>query len=392
MPCVAAVGIATIKCGLFREIPVLRKYLLLIILIGMMTEVMSQEKSPDPVVDLSTMTDLSSLVEKLANKQVVFVGESHDQYQHHLNQLAIIKGLYAKHSDLVIGLEFFFQPYQPILDQYISGEIDETEMIRQTDYFNRWRFDYRLYRPILRFAREKGIPLIALNLESEITSQVGQGGIESLPEELKMRLPSQIDRDNEAYRSRLQEVFDSHPHRDGGDFERFLDVQLLWDEGMAQQAADWMQVHPDSHLVILAGVGHLMYRNGIPDRLLRRLPVSQAIVLNTNTLELLNRDLADYVVLATEQTLPPSGKMGILLDAEGSPLSISGFTKESGGAEAGLKKKDRLISIDDQPIASYTDLRIVLMDKAVGDTIKVEIERNRLFFGPIVKTYQVTLH
>ena len=86
----------------------LRKFLTLIIMASIMTGSMAKEKSSDPVVDLSTLIDLSSLVEKISDKQVVFVGESHDQYQHHLNQLAIIKGLHAKHSDLGIGLEFFF--------------------------------------------------------------------------------------------------------------------------------------------------------------------------------------------------------------------------------------------------------------------------------------------
>ena len=369
----------------------LRKHLLLLILACMMTEPMAKEKSSDPVVDLSALIDLSSLVEKVSDKQVVFVGESHDQYQHHLNQLAIIKGLHAKHSDLAIGLEFFFQPYQSVLDRYIRGEIDESDLIRQTDYFNRWRFDYRLYRPIFRYAREQGIPLIALNLESEITEQVGREGIESLPEELKMRIPSQIDRDNQDYRKRLQAIFDAHPHREGRDFERFLDVQLLWDEGMAQQAAEWIKANPGRHLVILAGVGHLMYGDGIPSRLSRRVPASQAIVLNVNSPAELNQELADYLILAAEQPLPPRGKLGVFLNVEDSPPSVSGFVKESGAAEAGIKEKDRLISIDDQPILSYADLRIALMDRTVGETVKVAVERDRLFIGSIVETYQVPL-
>jgi uncharacterized iron-regulated protein len=376
---------------LLLEIFVLRKHLSFIIMACIMTGSLADEKSADPVVDLSTLIDLSGLVEKVSDKQVVFVGESHDQYQHHLNQLAIIKGLHAKHSDLAIGLEFFFQPYQEVLDRYIAGEIDEAELIRETDYFNRWRFDYRLYRPIFRYAKEQGIPLIALNLEKEITSQVGREGIESLSEEMKQRIPAEIDRDNEAYRSRLKTVFDAHPHREDSDFEQFLDVQLLWDEGMAEQAAKWMKEHPASHMVILAGVGHLIYGDGIPSRLARRIDASQAIVLNVNNSIDMDPDLADYLVLAGEQKLPPSGKLGVFLDVESSPPVVSGFTQESGAAEAGLKEKDQLISIDDQPIDSYADLRIALMDREVGETVKVEVKRDRLFLGIIVETYQVTL-
>jgi uncharacterized iron-regulated protein len=128
------------------------------------------------VVDPATLTGLDALVTKLADRRVVFVGESHDRYEDHLNQLAVIRGLHERDVDLAIGMEMFQQPFQPALDAYIAGEISEVEMLRRTDYFERWRFDYRLYRPILRYAREHGIPVIALNLDGEITAKVGKAG------------------------------------------------------------------------------------------------------------------------------------------------------------------------------------------------------------------------
>ncbi len=368
--------------------------LLFVILACTMAAVHADEDAPgpDPVIDLSAMIDVSTLIEKVSDRQVVFVGESHDQYQHHLNQLAVIKGLHAKHSDLAIGLEFFFQPYQAVLDRYIAGEIEEADLLRETEYFNRWRFDYRLYRPIFQYAREHGIALIALNLESEITRQVGKEGIESLSEELKQRLPEEIDRDNEEYRKRLQSVFDSHPHKEGRSFENFLDVQLLWDEGMAQRAAQWLQAHPDSHLVILAGVGHVIYGDGIPKRLSRRFDATQAIILNVDAVAGLSQAMADYLIVAEQNQLPPSGKLGVLLDTDNTPLSISGFVEGSGAEEAGVEKWDRLLAIDGQPISSYADVRIALIDKGVGDQVELKVERDRVLLGTIEETLQVTLH
>ena len=38
-------------------------------------------------------------------------------------------------------------------------EINEADMLKQTEYYDRWRFDYRLYRPIVQFAKDKGIAL-----------------------------------------------------------------------------------------------------------------------------------------------------------------------------------------------------------------------------------------
>ncbi|PVV09675.1 MAG: hypothetical protein B6D77_09600 [gamma proteobacterium symbiont of Ctena orbiculata] len=365
--------------------------LLFFILVCATTGARAHELAPDPVIDLAAMMDVSSLIEKVSDRQVVFVGETHDQYQHHLNQLAIIKGLHAKHSDLGIGLEFFFQPYQDVLDRYVAGEIDEADLIRQSEYFSRWRFDYRLYRPIFQYAREHGIPLIALNLESEITRQVGKEGIESLSEELKQRLPDEIDRDNQGYRQRLQSIFDAHPHKDGRSFENFLEAQLLWDEGMAQRAAEWMQRNPESHLVILAGVGHLMYGDGIPKRLSRRIDASQAIILNVDTAAELDQKMADYLILAEKHDLPAAGKLGVLLDTTSSPPSITGFVNNSGAREAGVEKSDRLLAIDGQPIESYADIRIALMDREVGDKVDLQVERERLLLGTITETLQVTL-
>ena len=149
------------------------------------------------VIDVAAVADIETLLERLADKRVVFVGESHDRYEDHLNQLAIIAGLQAQGKDLAIGMEFFQQPFQPHLDAFVAGEMSEADFLRQTEYFERWRFDYRLYRPILRFARDNRIPLVALNLEKEITDQVGDGGIASLSADQSSRIPVDIDRDDE---------------------------------------------------------------------------------------------------------------------------------------------------------------------------------------------------
>lgn len=370
----------------------LRLSSLMILLAGMMTWAQAAEKAPNAVVDLSTLMNMDRLIEQVADHRVVYVGESHDQYQHHLNQLAIIRGLHARHPQLAIGLEFFFQPFQPVLDRYIAGEIEEDALIRETEYFDRWRFDYRLYRPIFRYAREHGIPLVALNLEREITEQVAREGVESLSEEQQARLPGEIDRGNPAYIERIRSVFDLHPTREGRSFENFLQVQLLWDESMAERVAGWLQANPEGHMVVLAGVGHLMYRQGIPDRVTRRIPVSSAVVLNVNQTDELDADVADYLVMSTRSDLPPAGKLGVFLDLEDTPPKVSGFDETSGAAEAGVESGDRLLAIDGSPISSYADIRIALMDKAVGDSVEVEVERERLLLGTLRKTFNVTLN
>lgn len=369
-----------------------RTNLLFLALASMMTWAAAEEKPSNAVLDLSALLDLSQLVERVADRQVVYVGEAHDRYQHHLNQLSIVQSLHAKHNNLVIGLEFFYQPFQSVLDRYVAGEIDEVDLLRESEYFDRWRFDYRLYRPILRYAREQKIPLIALNLEREITDQVGKSGMESLSEELRLRLPQEILREDPDYRQRMKEIFDMHPHTQSGDFERFLDVQLLWDEGMAERAAQWLRDNPHGHMVILAGIGHVIDRRGIPDRLARRIPVTDAVVLNADAVDELKPDMGDYLILTQNQQLPPAGKLGVFLDTDESPPRVSGFGESSGAAEAGVIKGDRLVSIDGIPIASYADIRLALLDKAVGEKVRLEVERVMVIIGSLRRSYDVTLN
>lgn len=345
------------------------------------------------VVDVAALEDMERLVDRLAEDRIVFVGETHDRYEDHLNQLAVIAGLHAQGKDLAIGMEFFQQPYQPHLDAFVRGELSEKDLLRRTQYFEHWRYDYRLYRPILRFAREHGIPVIALNLESELTDKVGDGGIESLSDQERTRIPAEMDRGDEVYRQRVKEVFDHHPKGKEGNFDHFLEVQLLWDEGMAERAARYLQGHPEKTLVILAGIGHLEFRQGIPQRLLRRVPAESAVVLN-GTQRDLDAKVADFLLYPRRVELPASGLLGVMLDTEskGEGVAIRDFTDGSGAKAAGLEPGDRIIKVGEEPVASYSDIRIALIGSHPGQTLPVEVLRARLVGADERLTLAVELH
>ena len=77
------------------------------------------------IVDAENQHSLERLLEALDSKQAIFVGETHDRYDHHLNQLTVIRGLHERGVDLAVGMEFFQAPFQPFLDHYVAGKIDE---------------------------------------------------------------------------------------------------------------------------------------------------------------------------------------------------------------------------------------------------------------------------
>lgn len=345
------------------------------------------------VIETAALTGLDDLIPHLLDRRVVYVGEQHDRLEDHLNQLAIVRGLHEQDRDIAIGMEFFQQPFQNILDAYVNGEIGEAEMLRRTEYFERWRYDYRLYRPILRYAREHGLPLIALNLPKEITEKAGDVGIEGLDEDERARIPAQIERGDDSYRARVKAVFDMHPKAEDADFEHFLDVQLLWDEGMAERAADYLGANPTKTLVVLAGVGHIEHGHGIPDRVARRVDVTSASIVN-GTHRPLSITLADYVLFPPRLDLPATGLLGVMLDTEstGEGIGVQGFAPNSGAKAAGVEEGDRIVKVGDTPIDDYADIRIVLMDSAPGERKSVEVVRKPFVGGAKRLRFEVELH
>ncbi|WP_277949335.1 ChaN family lipoprotein [Chromatium okenii] len=53
---------------------------------------------------------------------------------------------------------------------------------------------------------------------------------------------------------------------------------------MADRAAQALINYPDRTLIVFAGAGHLEYRQGIPNRLLRRKAVNIAVLLKWHSI------------------------------------------------------------------------------------------------------------
>ena len=326
-------------------------------------------------IDLKNLHTLDKVLDRLQQQRLVYVGETHDRFDHHLNQLAVIKRWYADNPKLAIGMEMFQQPFQQALDDYIAGSTDEKTFLRAVQYYDRWRMDYRLYRPIIEFARANHIPVIALDVTDELRRKIGMQGIENLTPDDRAQVPAEIDRSNTEYRELMQAIFQLHPPVHGQMFERFMEVQLVRDEAMAQRIAEYLQQHKDSRMVVLAGGGHLVYGYGIPQRVTRRLPVASAIVLNDVTHEP-RPELADYVLLPRPAGLPPAGRLGVMLDtSESGVVRITGMSHGSPAIAAGLHKDDIIAAIDTEATGDMTDVKFALAEKKPGDVVMVTVTR-----------------
>jgi uncharacterized iron-regulated protein len=212
------------------------------------------------------------LIEELLDARAIYVGEKHHSPHDHSVQLWIVHALHQKDPSLAIGLEMVKRPFQASLDRYLTGEIDEETFLSEVEWEDRWGYPFFLYRPILRYAKEKRIPVYALNAKDEVTRKVAREGMSALDEIERASIPD-LDLSNEQHKAQVREAFDGHHEGGHGemDFDNFYAAQVIWDETMAYEVARVLRTSaPPNRIVVLAGGGHVRDGLGIPSRAAKR--------------------------------------------------------------------------------------------------------------------------
>ncbi len=318
--------------------------------------------------------DINSVISKIEDSKIIYVGETHDQMAHHINQLNIIKGIYQKYKKLAVGMEMFQRPYQKYLDEYINGKIDEKTFLKKTHYFETWGFDYNLYKPIIDYAKENKIPIVALNIDNKINKKVFKKGIDSLTPEEKKKLPKEIDFTNEDYKEHLKSIFDTHNKTNKMNFDYFYQAQLIWDETMAETIDKFLRKNPDYKIVVVAGNGHIKYGYGIPNRVYRRNKFSYKIVLND---EEEKRNIGDYILYPEEIKSIKSIKLGIFLTEKDGKVKVEKVMKNSIADKTGIKKGDIILKLNDFEIHSVEDLKIALFYQEKNKDGGIKVKRGK---------------
>lgn len=342
-------------------------------------------------VEAPTLKTLPEIMARVADKKIIYVGETHDLFSNHVMELEVIKDLHRRGRKFAIGMEMFERPFQNVVDEYIDGKIDEKAFLKGTGYFKRWGFDYNLYRPILEYARSERIPVVALNQRQEIVDKVFRSGLDSLSEEERKSVPPRMDFSNEAYKERLKKVF--LEHRDLEDFKTssfdfFYQSQILWDETMSESINEFLKGHPEDQMVVLAGSGHLEYGYGIPQRTARRNGYDYTIILNDVGLE---KGIADYVLFPGTIPAIRSPRLMVFVKEVDGKVEITGFPPESPSRKAGIEAGDILLAIDHTPIKNVEDLKIELLFMKKGETVHVRILRKSFFGASKEMDFQVVL-
>jgi aminopeptidase N len=336
----------------------------------------------------AAINSFDQIITELAEKRVIYIGETHDSLADHRLQLKIIQGLRRKGLDLAIGMEMFPASSQQALDDYLLKQtiMDEAEFLRASHWFDVWRYDWRLFRPTFTFCRQNKIPVYGINVDRKIVSTVfSDGNTDTLsPEQLETIAPER-DLALDGYVERLRQVHGFHtksPHEKNKGISGFVQSQAIWDESMAENIAKILQENPEKTVVVIAGSQHTRKDSGIPPRLARRINVAQASVLNiyANNPPIDPSIQADYFFLSEAIFLKAKGKIGIGLipekDADDKEhLKISSLSHAGKAKQAGIKENDIIVTINGQAAKNMEDIGILMMDSRAGDVLKITVLR-----------------
>ena len=255
------------------------------------------------IVHLKTAKAISfeQLIDQVGAKRLIFIGEIHNNPEHHLIQVQILQALMSQHQSLAVAMEFFNKTQQSVLDHYLEGSTTETEFLKDVGWHKNWAYAYHFYRPLLTMIKEKGRKILAINAPNTIVKKVARSGLSSLAPNERNQLASHINLKNESHRKYLYQIFEKHPHHDMKRFDFFYEAQCVWEDTMAENIADYLSKTKEK-LIVLTGNGHIINKYGIPDRTLNRIKIPMVTILLqplTGPLTI-KRKMADYIWLTGE--------------------------------------------------------------------------------------------
>ncbi len=249
---------------------------------------------------------------RLATYDVVFVGEQHDDPETHRVELALLQALQERLGNrLTLAMEMFERDNQSGLSDYLAGRISSDEFSKVVRLWKNYLTDYR---PLIEFAREKAVPVIASNAPQSLVRRVSREGLSALgnltPEE-KGWVARYINAPvGDEYERRFQEVMNqghgsNGPAMDPTMVRRFYEAQCVRDDTMAESVV--LALRDRKTILHINGSFHSDAGLGTAARVHWRKPLGTRIgivkVVPTRTPPTMDnlKGEADYVIFVPDQ-------------------------------------------------------------------------------------------
>ncbi len=221
-----------------------------------------------------------SLIVQSLNSDIIFFGELHNSAIAHWYQLEMVKDLADDdQKKTIIGMEMFEADQQILIDEYFNGWINQRSFESEARLWNNYQTDYK---PIVEFARENELLMIATNIPRRYANAVYSGGLDQLDsfsddaKQWMMPLPVEVDTSLASYQDMLDMA-----HGHGG--VNLIYAQAVKDATMAHFILE--NLTEKSRLIHLNGSYHSNDYEGIVWYVEQNRPDLSILTINTITAE-----------------------------------------------------------------------------------------------------------
>ncbi len=177
------------------------------------------------------LINIEQIVSAMADADVLFFGEEHNDSAGHFLEAAIFKALHTAYGNQIsLSLEMFETDGQLVLNEYLAGLIDEARMGRDLRLWS----NYKDYRPMIEYAKANQLKVVAANPPRRYVTMVsrkGMASLDALSKEAKQLLPPlPYDTLTGRYREKFMDIMKGSP---GSGSNSIYHSQSLWDAGMS---------------------------------------------------------------------------------------------------------------------------------------------------------------
>jgi uncharacterized iron-regulated protein len=333
------------------------------------------------------------LAARLDGVKLLFVGESHTDFEFHRVQLRVLQELHKRGRQVLVGLEMYPVPEQPSLDRWNSDKaLTEEGFLTESHWYKNWGYHWNYYRDVFLFARASGIPMFGVNLPRAAVQTIRMKGFDALPADQRALLPEKVDVESAEHQKLFKAFFGSEDSLHGNMpepmFQAMFRAQCAWDAAMSWNAVKALKKHgaENAIMVVLIGSGHVAYGLGaerqaklwFDGKTATVVPVPLAEEVGGTPVTKVQASYADFVWGLPPSTDPLYPSVGISTPEQkrGERYSVIMVAKESPAEAAGFKVGDEIVSIDGTPYADKEVVNRLMSEKRWGDAVVYKVLRD----------------
>ena len=225
------------------------------------------------------LTTVDEIAKACNDANVIFFGEEHNDSAGHYLEAAIFKALYNEYGNkMTSSMEMFETDCQLVLNEYLADFISESVFIKEARAWS----NYKDYKPVVEFAKQNKLAVIAANTPRRYVNMVSRKGMQSLdglPKTSKKFLPPlPYDTATGLYREKFAAVMNGSP---GGDNPRVYYSQNLWDAGMSYSIYNYWRKNKNKKIFHMVGRFHCDEKLGTLAQLQKRSPKLKIINISS---------------------------------------------------------------------------------------------------------------